>query len=286
MTIKNREDLYEASFTRNIGVISEVEQERLRNSHVTVVGAGGVGGITLIQLARMGVGAIHVIDKDIFEASNMNRQMLSSVSCLGKEKAAVARDVLLDINPSINIRVTEQFVTEENAFNLLKNTDVVIDATDNLVSRAIIHRTAYALGIPSVWIAVTPPFRGGVMSLTPKSLPYELALGYPSFQQELTEEMQAKIHAMKDGRALYSVQHGADQKWAESYVQKQRPWAVMAPVANIVGVIASFEAFKFLIKRKDLHPVTSPDLIKINMADQSMVTVVSPETGRWDYATL
>ncbi|MGJ7922227.1 HesA/MoeB/ThiF family protein [Neobacillus sp. LXY-4] len=285
-SLNNIEDLYDASFTRNIGVISEEEQSKLKNSHVTVVGAGGVGGITLIQLARMGVGAIHVIDRDVFEASNINRQMLSSVSCLGREKADVARDVLLDINPSMKIQVTHQFVTEENASELLANTDVIIDATDNLVARAIIHRTAQSLGIPSIWIAVTPPFRGGVMSLTRNSVPYELALGYPSYQQELTEEMQEKIHAMKDGRALYSVKHGADQEWAESYVKKQRPWAVLAPVANIVGVIASFEAFKLLINREDLKPITSPNLIQINLADQRLVSAVSPEGGSWNYSTL
>ena len=127
--------------------------------------------------------------------------MLSSVSRLGQEKAEVAFDILSDINPSIQIQITNEFVTESNAAELLSCTDIIIDATDNLVARCIIHRAAKNLGIPSIWIAVTPPFRGGVMSFTPDSTPYEIALGYPSYQQELTEEMQQKIHQLKDGRA-------------------------------------------------------------------------------------
>ncbi|MGN4422395.1 HesA/MoeB/ThiF family protein [Bacillus cereus group sp. MYBK30-1] len=288
MLTKNNDmqNIYEESFTRNIGVISVEEQEKLKNSRVTVVGAGGVGGITLIQLARMGVGSLHVIDQDIFETSNINRQMLSSISKLGQQKAAVALEVLQDINPSLQIEITKEFVTEDNALGLLTKTDVIIDATDNLVARVIIHRTAQTLGIPSIWIAVTPPFRGGVMSFTPDSTPYEIALGYPSYQQELTTEIQDKIHKLKDGRALHSVTYGADENWANSYVQKNRPWAVLSPVANIVGILASFEAFKFMINREELKPIISPNLIQINLANQNMVQVSVPENGSWDYTTL
>ncbi|MFJ8353459.1 HesA/MoeB/ThiF family protein [Bacillus paramycoides] len=288
MLTKNNDmqNIYEESFTRNIGVISVEEQEKLKNSRVTVVGAGGVGGITLIQLARMGVGSLHVIDQDIFETSNINRQMLSSISKLGQQKAAVALEVLQDINPSLQIEITKEFVTEDNALGLLTNTDVIIDATDNLVARVIIHRTAQTLGIPSIWIAVTPPFRGGVMSFIPDSTPYEIALGYPSYQQELTTEIQDEIHKLKDGRALHSVTYGADENWANSYVQKNRPWAVLSPVANIVGILASFEAFKFMIKREELKPIISPNLIQINLANQNMVQVSVPENGSWDYTTL
>ncbi|WP_371399526.1 HesA/MoeB/ThiF family protein [Bacillus toyonensis] len=282
----NTQNIYEESFTRNIGVISIEEQKKLKNARVTVVGAGGVGGITLIQLARMGIGNLHVIDQDVFEASNINRQMLSSISKLGKSKALVALETLKDINPLLQVKITQEFVTEDNAKDLLANTDIIIDATDNLVARVIIHRTARTLGIPSIWIAVTPPFRGGVMSLTPESVPYEIALGYPSYQQELTPEMQNRIHSLKDGRALYSIKHGADEQWANSYVKKDRPWAVLSPVANIVGVLASFEAFKFIVNREDLQPITSPNIIQINLSNPNMVLVCEPENGSWNYTTL
>ncbi|PEN96679.1 molybdopterin biosynthesis protein MoeB [Bacillus cereus] len=279
-------NIYEEIFTRNIGVISIEEQEKLKNARVTVVGAGGVGGITLIQLARMGIGHLHVIDQDVFEASNMNRQMLSSISNLGKSKALVALETLQDINPLLQVKITQEFVTEDNAKYLLANTDIIIDATDNLVARVIIHRMAQTLEIPSIWIAVTPPFRGSVMSLTSESIPYEIALGYPSYQQELTLGMQNKIHDLKDRRALYSIKHGADEQWANSYVNKGRPWAVLSPVANMVGILASFEAFKFILNRIDLQPIISPNLIQINLSHSNMVQVCEPENGSWNYTTL
>lgn len=280
------DSLYEASFVRNIGVVSEEEQERLRQGRVTVVGCGGVGGITLIQLARLGVGRIHAIDRDSFEASNLNRQMLSSVSRLGHSKAESAKETLEDINPDIKVEVTREFVTEENAAELLRDTDVIVDATDNLVSRVIVHRTAAELGIPSVWIAVTPPFRGGVMSMTPDSTPYEVCLRQPSYQKPLTEDIKDQLHALKAGRALHSVRHGADPEWADAYVNDKAPWTVVSPVANIVGLLASFEVLKFLLRRPGLDPVVGPDLVRVDLAEPTMVHVATPPEGSWDNTVL
>lgn len=278
--------IYEASFIRNIGVITPEEQEKLRKARVTVVGAGGVGGITDIQLARMGVGQIHVIDDDVFEASNLNRQMLSSTSVINQPKAEIARKVLKDISPEMEVKITREKINEENAEELLANTDVIIDATDNLVARVIIHRTAYKLGIPSIWIAVTPPFRGGVMCFTPDSMPYEIVLSHPSYQKELTDEVKKQIHAIKDERAKYSVSKGASASWADGYVKGEKPWAVFSPVANIVGILASFEAFKFIIQRPGLEPTIGPKLVKVDLSSENMVKVETPEHGVWDNTTL
>ena len=237
------EGLYEASFSRNFGVISHEEQAVLRKGRVTVVGAGGVGGITLIQLARMGVGSIHVIDADIFEASNINRQMLSSVSRLGQKKAEVAAEALRDINPDIQVRTTTVFVTEDNAAELLAGADAIVDATDNLVSRVIIHRAAAKLGIPSIWIAVTPPFRGGVMSLTPDSMPYEQVLRHPSFGKPLTPEVREEVGRLKDGRATYSVSQGALPEWGDGYLKRELAWTELAPVSGCRSSAARGWAF-------------------------------------------
>ncbi|MFC8684418.1 HesA/MoeB/ThiF family protein [Brevibacillus porteri] len=286
MPLIENSQLYNNSFTRNFGIITSEEQAKLRNARVTVVGAGGVGGITLIQLARMGVGKLHVIDQDSFEESNLNRQMLSFVSKINAPKAEVAKEILHDINPELEVKVTREFVTEENAYDLLGDTDVIVDATDNLVARVIIHRTAADLGIPSIWIAVTPPFRGGVMCMTPDSLPYEVAMRHPSYQQPLTPEMREKISQIKDERAKYSVSQGALPEWADAYVKGEAPWAVLAPVANIVGVLASFEAFKLIIQRPNLLPVVAPNLVKVNLASVQMVQVEAPAEGSWDNTLL
>jgi len=280
------EDLYANSFSRNIGVISEKEQEALRNSRVTIVGVGGVGGIAAIQCARMGIGTMHIIENDEFEASNLNRQMLSFVSRLGHPKAKVAEEMVKDINPSARITTSQEWITEENADRLLDGSDIVIDATDNLVTRVIIHRAAYRLGIPSVWIAVTPPFRGGVMTFTPDAEPYEVVLRHPSHGLELTEDVRRAISAIKNERALYSVKMGASMDWADQYVQGKCAWTVMSPVANIVGILASFEAFKMIVKRPGLEPAVAPQLVRVDLADTEMVKRLVPTEGTWDNATL
>lgn len=273
-------------YARNYGVITHEEQAKLTNAKVTVIGAGGVGGITLISLARMGVGNITVVDMDEFDYSNINRQMLSGISRVGKSKAECARETLLDINPAINVTIRKEKLVEANAKEIINGSDVVIDATDNLISRVIIHRAAQKLNIHSVWIAVTPPFRGGVMTFSGTTPAYELVLSHPSYGKELTPEVIKDVGKIKDERAKVSVEHGALADWADDYLNNDAPWAVICPVANIVGISASFEAFKIILKRDNLQPTYAPNLIKINLADTNMVQVVTPKNGSWNNAEL
>lgn len=168
---------------------------------------------------------------------------------------------------------------------MLVHPDVIIDGADNLVARVIIYRMAQILGF-RLFGLLLPPFKEDVMSFTLASVAYEIVLEYLSYQQELTLEMQNRIHDLKDGRALYSVQHGADKQWANSYINKERSWAVLSPITNMVGILASFEAFKCIINRENLQPILSPNLIQVNLAYPNMVQVCEPETGSWNYTTL
>ena len=283
---KIMQNIEQEIYARNYGVVSHEEQNKLKQAKVTVVGAGGVGGITLISLARMGFGNIQVVDMDTFDYSNINRQMLSSISRIDKPKAVCASETILDINPNINVTVRQEKLDESNAEEIISGSDVVIDATDNLVARVIIHRTAQKLKVPSVWIAVTPPFRGGVMTFSDKTPAYELVLRHPSFGRELTPEVKKEISAIKDGRARESVKHGALASWADAYLNNNAPWAVICPIANIVGICASFEAFKVILNRDDLQPTYAPNLVKIDMAKTNMVQVLTPDNGSWDNAEL
>jgi molybdopterin/thiamine biosynthesis adenylyltransferase len=273
-------------YARNYGVLTHEEQQKLTNAKVTVIGAGGVGGIALISLARMGVGNIQVVDMDTFDYSNINRQMLSGISRLDKNKAECAKDTLLDINPTINVTISKEKLVEANAEEILTGSDVVIDATDNLISRVIIHRTAQKLKVPSVWIAVSPPFRGGVITFSHETPPYELVLRHPSYGKELTPEVVKQVSAIKDERARVSVQHGALADWADAYLNNAAPWAVLCPVANIVGICASFEALKVIINRADLQPTYAPNLVKIDLSQANMVQIQSPADGSWNNADL
>lgn len=273
-------------YARNYGVITHEEQSKIKSAKVTVIGAGGVGGITLISFARMGFGNIQIVDMDKFDYSNINRQMLSSISRIGKSKAECAKETILDINPNINVTIRKEMLTEHNAEEVIGGSDVVIDATDNLVARVIIHRTAQKLKVHSIWIAVTPPFRGGVITFSHETPAYELVLEHPSYGRELTDEVKKEISLIKDERARVSVKHGALQDWADAYLTKDAPWAVICPVANIVGICASFEAFKVILNQANLQPTYAPNLVKIDMAQPNMVQVLTPENGSWNNAEL
>jgi hypothetical protein len=124
------------------------------------------------------------------------------------------------------------------------------------------------------------------MTLTPDSMPFELVMSHPSYQKELTPELKEEINRIKDDRAIYSVSHGALPDWSEGYVKKDKPWAVLSPVANIVGILASFEAFKLIIQRPGLEPAIGPKLVKVDLASENMVKVETPEHGVWDNTTL
>ncbi|APC96675.1 HesA/MoeB/ThiF family protein [Francisella frigiditurris] len=278
----NQLNIEEQIYLRNYGILTHEEQAKLKNAKVTVIGAGGVGGITLISLARMGIGNIKVVDMDEFDYSNINRQMLSAISRVGKSKAECAKETINDINPNIKVTVYKEMIHEYNADEIISGSDVVVDATDNLVSRVIIHRTAQKLKIPSAWIAVTPPFRGAVMTFSDKTPAYELVLQHSSYGKELTTEVKKEIASIKDGRARESVKYGVSPEWAESYIKGEAPWTVICPVANIVGIFASFEVFKTILNRENLQPTYAPNLLKIDMGQTSSAQILTPEQGSWN----
>ena len=95
-----------------------------------------------------------------------------------------------------------------------------------------------------------------------------------------------QITEIKNERARNSVQFGALEEWADAFVKGEAPWAVLCPVANIVGILASFEAFKIILNRQDLQPCYAPKLVKIDLADSHMVEMIEPESGSWDNAFL
>ena len=94
---------YEMAFSRNIGWVTEAEQERLKNARVAIGGLGGVGGVHLLTLARMGVGRFTIADFDVFDIVNFNRQVGARVSTLGRPKIDVLAEMAGDINPEIRL---------------------------------------------------------------------------------------------------------------------------------------------------------------------------------------
>lgn len=141
-------------YERNIPALSEKECEILLGKRVLVVGCGGLGGHLIDLLARIGVGFLRVVDGDVFEPSNLNRQLLSEVPLLGVSKARAATARVSRVNPEITVEAVDSFLTEKNARRLLLSCDVVLDGLDNIESRRILAEECQRSGIPYIYGAV------------------------------------------------------------------------------------------------------------------------------------
>lgn len=142
-------DLYKESFKRNLGLINEGEQERLRSARVAIAGLGGVGGIHLVTLARIGVGAFNIADNDTFEAVNFNRQYGASVNTVGRKKTDVMAETARSINPEALIKVFPDGINLSNIDEFLDGVDFVIDAIDFFAidARRLLFKKAREKGI-------------------------------------------------------------------------------------------------------------------------------------------
>jgi len=125
-------------------------QRRLKASRVCVVGAGGLGSPILTQLASMGVGSLRIIDRDVVETSNLQRQHLYGVNVLGVPKVEAAEDRLKLLNPFIEVEAMPMSVKPANAERLTRGVDVVVDALDSMNARYALNRACVNLGLPLV----------------------------------------------------------------------------------------------------------------------------------------
>jgi tRNA A37 threonylcarbamoyladenosine dehydratase len=152
---------YSEFTTRNIGFVTENEQNTLRNTRVFIAGVGGMGGAAVACMARMGIENFVIADIDYFEVSNMNRQIFSSMNVIGRDKAEVTAESLLSINPNINITLkNEHWVNELDV--ILPNIDIVVNGCDDikatiqLLRKCQEHRRpcvdAFASTLPNVYV--------------------------------------------------------------------------------------------------------------------------------------
>ncbi len=188
-------------YSKNEKMLSPEENLSLRKKRVAVVGCGGLGGHIIEQLARLGVGYITVIDGDVFDVSNLNRQLLSNVENIGQKKAIVAKEHIRKVNPDIEIVSYTEYLTEKNAIEILIGHDVICDALDSISSRKIVRNAAEKINTPMVfgaiagWYAhVSTLFPGDklfdIIYDTDKNKGLEQELGNPSFIPALTASLQ------------------------------------------------------------------------------------------------
>lgn len=126
-------------------------QKKLKSARVLIVGAGGLGSPLCLYLAAAGIGRIGLLDFDRVEQSNLQRQVIYSVRDVGRPKLEAAKDRILELNPNIQVENHEVRLTSQNALDIIKNYDLVVDGTDNFPTRYLVNDACVLLGKPNVY---------------------------------------------------------------------------------------------------------------------------------------
>jgi molybdopterin/thiamine biosynthesis adenylyltransferase len=238
---KQAYDLYPMMFSRNIGAITQWEQEALAGSSAVVVGCGGIGGIASEMLVRSGIGRITIIDSDSFDISNLNRQLFSQEKLIGKGKAKEAEKRLKSINPNLRIIAVPEQLTETNAAKLISGHDIAVDGLDNALGRVALSRAAKDLSVPYVFGAAEKT-KGYSTVFTPHGISFEKMFNLPS-----------------NGKVM-------DKAIIERLENAQRCDAVLGVVANMIGCIEAMQAVGVLLKKEFIQP---PNFIHVSAFDKT-----------------
>ncbi|MEP3855853.1 MAG: ThiF family adenylyltransferase [Porticoccus sp.] len=146
---------YETAFSRNLGWVTEAEQQQLSTRRIAIAGLGGVGGSHLLSLARLGIGSFHVADMDIFELANFNRQVGATIPNLRRAKAEVLTEMAAAINPELDIKTFPEGVSLNNLDQFLAGVDLYVDGLDffALDIRQAVFAACADKGIPAITAA-------------------------------------------------------------------------------------------------------------------------------------
>ncbi|MFW6011276.1 MAG: HesA/MoeB/ThiF family protein [Desulfosalsimonas sp.] len=168
--------IWPVRYMRNAKSISAQEQLKLAQSCAAVIGAGGLGANVLMLLARMGIGRLNIADPDVFEESNLNRQLTATNQTMGMHKSKAAQNMINSVNPAVAVKTFQIRLTGENAADILSGSDIAIDALDNIAARLALADACRLAGIPMIHGAIAG-FEGQVMTVFPQDQGFEMIYG-------------------------------------------------------------------------------------------------------------
>jgi len=268
------ENLYKRIFSRNMGILTESEQDKLRDSTIAIAGAGGVGGLLAERLIRVGVGQLKIVDPEAFEESNLNRQFSSSMLNLGKNKAEAVFMQIKDINPEANIHYSKSGITTESDARLLVNDcDLVIDEMDFglfresiLLQRAARRRGIYyifttAIGFGAL-IAIFDP--EGCTLEEYNNLPRDVDL---NDVDQLTVPLERICPVMPSYFTGDIMQEMGDI--VEEIVSGKRPGPTTSIGVGLASILAANEAVNIILRRRDI--ATAPEYTYIDLLDRKFI---------------
>jgi molybdopterin/thiamine biosynthesis adenylyltransferase len=229
--------------SRQMSIVTKSQQTRFKEAKIAVVGCGGIGGAVIEMLARMGVGELNIIDKDSFDMSNLNRQLMSSIDNIRNSKSEVTAEKIRLINPYVKVNAFNEELNTDNIGNFVEDCKIVIDALDNLPTRVLLSRYAKEKEIPFIHGAIHGTM-GQLTVFNKKTPSYEKLFSLPSEGKKLDDKTIAKLN---------EINHNTPP--------------VIGPIANIIGCLEAFEAFKLItnIGKVTLAPkVLNMDILDLN----------------------
>ena len=234
---------YQKAFSRNIGWVTEEEQQILKNKKVAIAGAGGVGGIHLVTLARLGISNFNISDFDDFEVHNFNRQSGAFMSTLGQQKVDVMESIAKDINPESTIKSFPEGIFAHNVDEFLAGVDIYVDALDffALEARKVVFQKCYEKNIPVVTAA---PLGMGCAFLCfmPGKMSYEQYFRF----SDKSEDEQLIQFLIGLSPAMLQRPYLVDNSKV-SFIEKRGPSTPMA--VNLCAGIAGTYVLKILLNR-------------------------------------
>ena len=213
----NLDKYFHTTFLKEIGIEG---QKKLLNSHILVIGGGGLAASSLLYLVSIGIGHIDIVDDDKIEYNNLPRQIIFDEEDVGKYKVDVLKEKLEKKNKDVNINVIKSRLDDSNASKIILNHDIVLEFTDNFETKFLVNDTCLKLNIPFV-IAGVSDYQGQVLTCIPNKT--------------------------KDFKSLFSeLPVNIDEKY------KEEDQGVFPPSIGVISDIATSEAIKYLLNIGDL----------------------------------
>jgi molybdopterin/thiamine biosynthesis adenylyltransferase len=202
-------------YERNYKTISTEDQKRLADSTIAIVGCGGLGGTMAEEFARLGAGHLILVDGDIIDETNLNRQLFSTENNIGAKKVEAARQRLQAVNSTVKLTLIDDWFNQENAADIFKGANLVCDALDSIQRRIDLEESCHRLNVPLVYAGIAGWF--GMLGV---SLPGDYSV----------------LKVFKDGK---ENDRGVEKTWGNPAFT---PWVISSlAVAEAVKVIVGRE---------------------------------------------
>ena len=264
------ENQYKEIFSRNIGIISETEQDKLRKSTIAIAGVGGVGGLLAERLIRLGIGRLKIIDLGVFEKSNLNREFGSSMTNLGFNKAETLFHQIKDINPLATIDYSVAGIkTETDSINFIRDCNLVIDCTDfGLFKQSFwLQRAARQLGIYYLF-AYAIGFGAMMVVFSHYGMTLE-EYDNQSLNVDMTNIGEIHVSLDRVMPIIPSYARVATHKALEEIYTGAGTIPTVSIGVGLASILAANEAVNIILKKREI--ITAPRYIYIDLLDQKFI---------------